>query len=521
MIEISKVITAFAKSNGDWIRLERVTDGWSGGGITVSIHNQDVLIDAVGVDVERVSLRWALNLPANPRILGDHWERGYGDLEWRNVVAERRLPWYAVIVGADHHFAIGVKTGAASFANWRVDEGGLSLDLDLRNGGTGVQLGARRLKAASIVWKFGVPNAFHAAREICRVMCEKPLKVKEPVYGFNDWYYIYGNNSEQTVLRDSATLSDLASHENRPYSVIDAGWQVNFGCNGGPWDRGNERFPDLPRLAQKMKDLGVRPGIWMRPLYADLKTNESRFLAQHPGKDSPREVLDPSMTENLEQVTQDVARLREWGFELIKHDFSTFDLLGKWGFQMDRDITAGGWHFADRTRTTAEIITALYQAIRDGAKDAVVIGCNTVSHLAAGWVELQRTGDDTSGKQWERTRKMGINTLAYRMPQHETFYECDADCVGLTHQIPWHLNQQWLDLLAHSGTPLFVSASPDALGSEQKKNLRAAFARAAVRGPVAEPMDWMATTTPRIWKTSEGLKTYDWAESGGVLDPAD
>ena len=60
------------------------------------------------------------------------------------------------------------------------------------------------------------------------------------------------------------------------------------------------------------------------------------------------------------------------------------------------------------------------------------IGCNTIGHLAAGLVEAQRIGDDTSGREWSRTRKMGVNTLAFRMPQHNTFFAADPDCVPVT-----------------------------------------------------------------------------------------
>ena len=81
-----------------------------------------------------------------------------------------------------------------------------------------------------------------------------------------------------------------------------------------------------------------------------------------------------------------------------------------------------------------------------------------------------RTGDDTSGRDWSRTKKMGINTLAFRSPQQGNFFDMDADCVGLTNAIPWSLNRQWLDLLARSGTPLFVSAAPDAVKQEQRND---------------------------------------------------
>ena len=65
-----------------------------------------------------------------------------------------------------------------------------------------------------------------------------------------------------------------------------------------------------------------------------------------------------------------------------------------------------------------------------------IIGCNTVSHLTAGLFEVYRSGDDTSGREWERTVKMGVNTLAFRLPQHNKMYCVDGDCVGITTIIP-------------------------------------------------------------------------------------
>ena len=56
-------------------------------------------------------------------------------------------------------------------------------------------------------------------------------------------------------------------------------------------------------------------------------------------------------------------------------------------------------------------------------------GCNTIGHLSVGLFDASRTGDDVSGREWERTRRMGVNTLAYRLPQHKTFFQLDADCV--------------------------------------------------------------------------------------------
>ena len=51
----------------------------------------------------RIVLRWEITFPSDTLYLGDHWERGYGDLQWRFLQPERILPWYF----AAHHAASG------------------------------------------------------------------------------------------------------------------------------------------------------------------------------------------------------------------------------------------------------------------------------------------------------------------------------------------------------------------------------------------------------------------------------
>ena len=227
------------------------------------------------------------------------------------------------------------------------------------------------------------------------------------------------------------------SGDNRPFAVIDSGWQASIGIHaaaGGPWREPNRLFPPMAKLSDEIRSKGARPGIWVRPLVTVDRVPDSwtlpasRFRGDYPGV-----VLDPSVPEVLALVREDVARLaREWRYDLVKHDFTTYDLFGRWGFEMGPSVTVDGWSFADRSRTSAEIVRALYAAIREAAGPSVVIGCNTIGHLGAGLFELQRTGDDTSGREWERTRKMGVNTMAFRLPQHGTFFAADADCAPIT-----------------------------------------------------------------------------------------
>ena len=503
---------------------------WQGAGVVVStVERADSLFITLqsAVPVRGLKLRWDGAPPAGARVVGDAWERGYGDLEWRGLVPERVLPWYFLMFDGQQTLGAGVATGASAFCHWSVDGGGVSLHLDVRCGSAGVQLGERALDVAAVLGVRG-EHPFATAQQLCRALCRAPRLPKQPVYGGNDWYYAYGHNSRDSIVRDAATMNELApGGANRPFMVIDDGWQQPAPpSNGGPW-LPNASFGDMAEVAAAIKARGARPGLWFRPLLSALDVPDSwRFGAREqtpPEGRAPAGLpLDPSVPEVLQLVADDVRRFRDWGFELVKHDFSTYDIFWKWGFEWRNqlfdasDVAATSWSFADRTRTSAEILTAFYGAMRAAAgEEMMLLGCNTVGHLGAEHFEIQRTGDDTSGREWERTRKMGINTLAFRQCQHDAFFAVDADCVGLTNRIPWELNRQWLDLLARSGTPLFVSADPAALGAPQKAALRQAFARASTPQSVAEPLDWLDTTCPSRWQSGDEVLVYDWFGAAG------
>ena len=474
-------------------------------------------------EVTRVSLSWKAAI-RDALVLGDAWERGYGDLAWKPADASRVLPWYALICENSLTYGFGVKTGCAAFAHWKAGEDRLTLVLDLRNGGSSTKLNGRRLLAASVVCREGrrEESAYEAARALCTQMCDRPRFPKEPVYGINNWYYAYGRSSEEEILRDADALASWTPAGNvKPFVVIDDGWQTahSDSYNGGPWDSGNEAFPDMKGLAEKIKGRNQRPGLWLRPLVTRERVPESLCLQRNPEElaydRSGFSVLDPSHPEVLKKVSGMMRTIQAWGYELIKHDFTTCDLFGRWGSTMGDEMTESGWHFWDQTRTTAEIILGLYQALRQGAGDSVLLlGCNTVSHLSAGIHDLQRTGDDTSGREWERTKKMGINTLAFRMPQHNTFYGSDADCVGITAQIPWEKNRQWMDLLARSATPLFLSVDPAAVTPQIASEIREAICKClACAEPgrrEAVPLNWQETAFPDRWQVNGQTVCYDW-----------
>ena len=500
------------------------------------IRQDDVRIDllqtACGVKVQVaaeqtpvnfVRLRWHRKFPENALFVGDAWERTYGDLQWRSFDAFRLMPWYFLMNSGDVTAGFGVKVRSGALALWSADSEGITLWLDLRCGNQGVILNGRSVDAAEVIsGEYTGISAFAAARELCKKMCTDPIFPAQPVYGGNNWYYAYGNSSHEDILADSLRVAALSEGlANRPFMVIDDGWQLNLHNPGpaGPWKAGNDRFPDMAKLAAEMRQTGVRPGLWFRPLFnCDTEIPESWRLPERfiPGHRS----LDPSIPEVLEYIKADIRRFTGWGFELIKHDFTTWDMFEIWGMDMKewpiRRMKGGlKWSFADRSRTNAEIIVNLYKAIREAAGDAVIIACNTFGHLTAGLTQVSRIGDDTSGREWERTCKMGVNTLAFRLCQHKVFFDADADCIGVTEEISMEHNMQWAELVAKSGTPLFASIKPGVLNADETAAMKRFFALASEQNMTAEPLDWFRTTAPAHWRLGDEEKVFDWYEEAG------
>lgn len=478
--------------------------------VQIEWKENQLLVSAHTTRIESIGLRWKTAFCSGARFFGDAWERGYGDLGWTGMMPEKLHPWYLLIREGDQCSFIGVKTGCNAFVGFLADSDSITMLADTRSGCEGVDLHNRTLPVCTLVTTFNQPeDAYAFLQKQLRLLCDAPLMPKTPIYGGNNWYYAYGRSSRDQILSDTSFILEMSQGlENRPFMVIDDGWQLNADnqvTNGGPWI-GNKRFGDMQDLAHHMKDMGARPGLWYRPLLIDGKVKPEWILsAQQIGV-----LIDPSHPEVLEYVKETTRTLAGWGYELLKHDFTTCDLMGTWGNKLNGNRFGKPQKVFDTSRTNAEHVIRLYDAIREGAGSAMVLGCNTVSHLAAGKVEIQRTGDDTSGKAWERTRRMGINTLAMRMPQHGAFYAVDADCVGSTDQVPWSLNKQWLDLLSRSGTPLFVSADAKYQRAEQRDAIREAFKIASEPHECAQPLDWQDTTCPALWKTFDGEHRFHW-----------
>lgn len=467
----------------------------------------DLYISATYDKPKFIELHWDIEANEDILVLGDEWERTYGNLEFKKLSEnDRHMPWYFIATDKKSCFCFGVKTQPNSFVSFRYDKNGISAVVDCRNGGNGVHLGGRKLCLCTFVSSiYQNGDVFDNLRDFCKKMCDSPILPKERIYGGNNWYYAYGKSSYKQIVSDARLQAYLAEGiDNKPFQVIDDCWQPKKCC--GPWVP-NRKFKDMKKLADEIKSLGARPGIWVRLLRNKDRAIKKNMRILRKGK---RSYLDPTVPAVQAYIRADIERIKGWGYELIKHDFSTADLFGDYGGSFKYGVTnIDNWHFYDKTKTNAEIVLDFYRLILDAAGDMLIIGCNTFSHLSAGLVHISRIGDDTSGYSWDRTRDMGVNTLAFRLAQNEIFYMCDADCVGIIkNKIPWEKNSQWLHLLSYSNTPLFVSCTNE-IDDIQKADLKKAY-KTFNEPHEFKPLDIYDTKIPQRWLIDGEEVKYNW-----------
>lgn len=347
------------------------------------------------------------------------------------------------------------------------------------------------------------------ARRLCSLMCPNPRLPKEPLYGFNDWYAAYGCNTATNFLADAEFVVSLCKGASvRPYVVMDDGWQKfsppeikrltgRFVSGYGPWEESSQNFGmDMKTFCDKILALGAKPGLWYRPLCMEGR------------------MCDPSDPDVLSRIAADIRRFRSWGVKLVKIDYLKHDWCGHFlGVDKEGRLIRDARKWKDSAHTTAETIANLYRTIREAAGDEMVIlGCNAENHLCAGLFEASRVGPDTSGKDWEQTKRNGVGAVAFKGFENGTLFAADPDCAGLASAgaIPWEKNRQWIDLLSRSGMPFFISWRRTLADEEVRETLSAAFRRAADGNSFSEPTDWFEHPIPRVWSMPDGIHTYIW-----------
>ena len=167
------------------------------------------------------------------------------------------------------------------------------------------------------------------------------------INGWCSWFYTLAQVSEDEVIRNTAFAAKQLKPYGLEYIQIDEGYQKLH----GDWE-GNARFPHgMKWLADQIKILGFKPGIWISPYVisetTDVFRNHPEWLLknndgspkrvgpwdeneQPPADEHPKryslDITHPQAAQWLFDLIHRIAN--EWGYEMIKIDFVAWSILG-------------------------------------------------------------------------------------------------------------------------------------------------------------------------------------------------
>lgn len=266
--------------------------------------------------------------------------------------------------------------------------------------------------------------------------------------GWCSWYDHYGAETLDIVMADGAALaaSDLAPHLR--YLQIDDGWNLpeeGAPRNWGDWHSAGAKFPiGMKATADRIRDLGFVPGLWLAPFSADpasdLLRDHPEWMTVDPDTDGPMDFwgcrgLDLTRADVIDHVGRVFDRVFvEWGYDYVKVDFLLHAALRG--------------RRADPTRTAAQALRAGLAAIRAAADRAaasdgrprVILACGCPIGPAIGIADALRVGPDISRRwylpinvgDWPEGNcsiRPGAVFSLWRQWMHGAWWTNDPDCL--------------------------------------------------------------------------------------------
>jgi alpha-galactosidase len=226
------------------------------------------------------------------------------------------------------------------------------------------------------------------------------LNLKQPIKGWCSWYAYGFNISERNILDNAIELKKYWPNENK-YVLIDGGW-----AEDGDWQQGDlEKFPHgMESLSNKVRKMGLKPGIWVSPFLADPKSNLVKdhpdYFVRQNGKFidgfrvfpfrvpfmSQKYILDlekPEVLTYLKSCIQTI--VVNWKYELLKLDF-LYAIYFNPKYKNDPTVP-------DR------ILRGFLLYIKNTYPEVYTIGCGCPLGQAAGLTDAMRVSNDIISPQ--------------------------------------------------------------------------------------------------------------------------
>ena len=509
----------------------------------------DLLVRAI-CPVFEAHLSWAPQ-EHSLRVLPDGWERLYGEAAPKDIELLTRVlsPWHLLLWNRTEGRALmaGFHSVPQTLLSWEIQ-------------GSAVWKGSPRFLTAVGATLSGSqpcrlpPGKSFEMETLVFVEGEDPTEVfvrycdlvaqangvrvpQGRFFGVCDWYGHVGDASECFVHENLEALAGSVPQQDRGVYVVDAGWQAAWlhksgtSCDGAPWVP-NKRFASgMPALAQRIRERGMRPGLWWRPL---LVSHHSPLMKKHPEWIAAETIkdgrvveghLDPTNPEVLAWIESEARRfVEEYDIEYLKSDFVTVDMMGYWGPDAHFGDFRREVRLMDETMTNAQAHRRLWEAVRRGVgPNTLLLGCNAMGPLALGIIDLQRIGDDTSPHHWEAQVAHGAGSVTNRFAQNRRWWVNDPDVVIANQNFTDHQARTWSGFVALTGGLMMFGDRVAALPAHRRAWLARLHElhRLVVE---ARPLDFMEAPLGQQWmaRTADPscpaiLGVFNWEESPARL----
>jgi alpha-galactosidase len=258
-----------------------------------------------------------------------------------------------------------------------------------------------------------------------------PLKVSRPPTGWCSWYCFGAQVTAKQVLDNLDVIAKTVP--GLKYVQIDDGYQPAM----GDWlDTGAAFGGSVKTVLAEIRKRGFEPAIWVAPFIAEAS---SHVFQQHPDwfvKDQTGQPL------SADRVTFGGWRRGPWYAldgthpDAQKHLEQLFRTMRQdWGctyFKLDANFWGAihGGRFHDPKATRVEAYKRGMTAVRTGAGEAFLLGCNHPIWPSIGYIHGSRSSNDTK-RSWDRIASTARQNLS-RNWQNGRLWWNDPDAVCLS-----------------------------------------------------------------------------------------
>ena len=318
------------------------------------------------------------------------------------------------------------------------------------------------------------------------------MQTDKAMSGWCSWYYYGPNISEDTILEN---LYEIKRRE-VPVKVIqiDDGWSLSR----GDWEP-NGRFPHgMKWLADKIKEAGYIPGIWVAPLTAEngsefLKNNRDLFVKGFDCDDlygwNTLDFSNPKACEFLYGLFRKLSY--EWGYKYIKFDFMAFGMSA--GRHADRNFNA--------VKNYRKALGIIKSAVTE---DTFLLACTSPLLPAIGFVHSIRTSMDIF-ERWQSLKNVAGQILLrwYLNDRVRIDPDCvmmrtaeneDGECFRLCTRTDKEI-ETYITLIAVSGGTTMLSDKVKLLSDEQLKKFSYLY---PVNSRAGNPVDISTSDIPSV-----------------------